>query len=47
MEAAWEAEVKLIGCQVIMDVMGAKQEYLLEGVQAGGAVTYIAAAAKA
>jgi peroxiredoxin family protein len=47
MEAARESEVKLIGCQMTMDVMGIKHEDLVEGVQVAGAATYIAAAAKA
>lgn len=47
MDAARESDVKLIGCQMTMDVMGVKHEDLVEGVQVGGAATYIAAAAKA
>ncbi len=47
MELARETEVKLIGCQMTMDVMGVKHEDLVEGVEVGGAATYIAAAAKA
>ncbi|MFH1034778.1 MAG: DsrE/DsrF/DrsH-like family protein [Pseudomonadota bacterium] len=47
MDAARESDVKLIGCQMTMDVMGVKHEDLVEGVQVGGAATYIAAATKA
>lgn len=47
MEAAREGEVRLVGCQMTMDVMGVKHQDLVEGVEVGGAATYIAAAAKA
>jgi peroxiredoxin family protein len=33
--------VKLIACQMTMDVMGIKEEELIEGVEVGGAATFI------
>jgi peroxiredoxin family protein len=33
--------VKLIACQMTMDVMGIKAEELIEGVEVGGAATFI------
>ncbi len=47
LEAARESDVKLIGCQMTMDVMGIKREDLVEGVEVGGAATYLAAASRA
>ena len=36
--------IKLIACQMSMDVMGIKKEELIEGVEIGGVATYLAAA---
>ncbi len=47
LEAAIEGDVKLIACQMTMDVMGVKREDLIDGLEVGGAATYIAAASKA
>ena len=47
LELAIDAEVKLIGCQMTMDVMGVKREELIDDIEVGGAATYMAIAAKA
>lgn len=47
MELARETEVKLIGCQMTMDVMGIKAEDLIDGVEIGGAATFLDFAADA
>ncbi|HEX9035420.1 MAG TPA: DsrE/DsrF/DrsH-like family protein [Ktedonobacterales bacterium] len=39
--------VKLIGCQMTMDVMGIKAEDLIDGVEIGGAATFLNFASKA
>jgi len=44
-ELAKEAGVKLIACQMTMDVMGVKQEDVIEGVEFGGAATWLDVAA--
>ena len=36
-----ESGVRLIGCQMTMDVMGIKKEDLIEGVEIGGAATFL------
>ena len=36
-----ELGVKLIGCQMTMDVMGLQQEAFVDGVEVGGAVTFL------
>ena len=41
LEAAQELGVTLIGCQMTMDVMGVKKEDLIDGVDIGGAATFI------
>lgn len=41
LEIALESGVKLIACQMTMDVMGIKQEDLLDGVEIGGAATFL------
>jgi peroxiredoxin family protein len=46
-EVAKESEVRLIACQMTMDVMGVKKEELIDGVEVGGAAAYLGAAAKA
>ena len=38
---AIESGVRLIGCQMTMDVMGIKKEDLIEGVEIGGAATFL------
>lgn len=46
-EMAKDLDCTLIGCQMTMDVMGIKKEDLVEGVQVGGAATYLEFASKA
>jgi len=41
---AKESGVKLIACQMTMDVMGVKQSDIMEGVEFGGAATWMDAA---
>ena len=41
LEMAQEMGVKLIACQMTMDVMGIKKEELIDGVEIGGAATFI------
>lgn len=38
---AQEMGVRLIGCQMSMDVMGMTKDDLLDGVEVGGAVTFL------
>jgi peroxiredoxin family protein len=38
---AQELDVKLIACQMTMDVMGMKKEEFIEGVEIGGATTFL------
>ena len=45
-QSALEAGVKLVACQMSMDVMGVKQEELIEGVEIGGVATYLAEASR-
>jgi len=45
LDLAKDSGVKLIGCQMTMDVMGVKQEDIIEGVEFGGAATWLDAAA--
>jgi peroxiredoxin family protein len=42
-----ESGVRLIGCQMTMDVMGVKQSDLIDGVEIGGAATFLDYAAEA
>ncbi len=42
-----EADVKMIACQMTMDVMGVKREDLIDECDVGGAASYLAEAAKA
>jgi peroxiredoxin family protein len=35
------ADVRLIACQMTMDVMSIKKEDLMDGVEIGGAVTFL------
>lgn len=41
LEIALESGVKLIACQMTMDVMGIKKEDLIDGVEVGGAATFL------
>lgn len=41
LEAAQEMGVKLVACQMSMDVMGIKADDLIEGVEIGGAATFL------
>lgn len=44
---AIESDVRLIGCQMTMDVMGVKREQLIDEIDVGGAAMYMGIAAKA
>jgi len=41
LQTAMENGVQMIACQMSMDVMGIKQEELMEGVEIGGVATYL------
>jgi peroxiredoxin family protein len=41
LEIAQEMDVRLIGCQMSMDVMGVKKEDLIDGIEIGGAATFL------
>ncbi len=41
MEIARESGVTMIGCQMTMDVMGVKKEDLIDGIEVGGAATFL------
>ena len=41
MEMAVEFDVRMIGCQMTMDVMGIKKEDLIDGIEIGGAATFL------
>lgn len=45
LELTKESGVKLIACQMTMDVMGVKQEDIVDGVEFGGAATWLDVAA--
>jgi peroxiredoxin family protein len=45
LELAKEAGVKLIACQMTMDVMGVKQSDIIDGVEFGGAASWLDVAA--
>ncbi len=47
LEVAKESGVKLIACQMTMDVMGVKQSDIIDGVEFGGAATWMDIAADA
>ncbi len=47
LKIAMESGVKLIACQMTMDVMGVKQSDVIEGVEFGGAATWMDAASDA
>ncbi|MEK4535943.1 DsrE/DsrF/DrsH-like family protein [Peribacillus sp. FSL K6-1552] len=38
---AQEMDVKFIGCQMTMDVMGLEKEAFVDGIEVGGAVTFL------
>jgi peroxiredoxin family protein len=46
LELAVESGVRMIGCQMSMDVMGVKKEDLIDGVEIGGAATFLEFAAE-
>jgi len=41
LEMSKEMGVRLIGCQMTMDVVGIKKEELIEGLEIGGAATFL------
>jgi peroxiredoxin family protein len=41
LEACQEADVRLIGCQMTMDVMNIRKEDLIDGVEIGGAAMFL------
>jgi peroxiredoxin family protein len=41
LDMAVEGGVRMIGCQMTMDVMGVKKEELIDGIEIGGAVTFL------
>lgn len=45
-ENAREAGIRLVACQMSMDVMGVRQEQLMDGVEIGGVATYLEAAGR-
>ncbi|MDE2181542.1 MAG: DsrE/DsrF/DrsH-like family protein [Alphaproteobacteria bacterium] len=44
--SAREQGVRLVACSMSMDVMGIRQEELIDGVEVGGVVTFLSAAEK-
>ncbi|CRH70214.1 Uncharacterized conserved protein [Chlamydia trachomatis] len=38
---AQEMDVKFIGCQMTMDVLGIEKEAFVGGIEVGGAVTFL------
>lgn len=47
LDLAKESGVKLIACQMTMDVLGTKKEEIIDGVEFGGAAMWMDAAAEA
>jgi peroxiredoxin family protein len=45
-ELAVEADVRMIGCQMTMDLFEYKKEDMIDGIEIGGAATYIECATK-
>jgi peroxiredoxin family protein len=45
LDMARESGVRLIGCQMTMDLFGYKKEDLVDGIEIGGAATWVDAAA--
>lgn len=46
-QMALDSNVRLIGCQMTMEVMGVRKEDLIDGVEIGGAATFLDFAADA
>jgi peroxiredoxin family protein len=46
LEMAVEGGVRLIACQMTMDVMGIKKEDLIDGIEIGGAATFLSYASE-
>ena len=46
LDMAIEFDVKLIACQMTLDVMGIKKEDLIDGIEVGGAATFLEYASK-
>jgi len=46
MKSAMERGVKIVACQMSMDVMGIKKEELIDGIEVGGVATYISFASE-
>jgi len=46
LELAVEADVRMIGCQMTMDLFEYKKEDMIDGIEIGGAATYIEVATK-
>ena len=46
LELAVEGGVRLIACQMTMDVMGIKKEDLIDGIEIGGAATFLSFASE-
>lgn len=46
-EMAQEMDVKFIACQMTMDLMSITEEQLVDGIEVGGAATFLAAAYEA
>lgn len=40
-QVAQEMDVKMIGCQMTMDVMSLEKDQFIEGIEVGGAATFI------
>jgi len=40
-EMSLEMGIKIVACQMSMDVMGIKKEDLLDGIEVGGAATFL------
>lgn len=40
-EIAKESGVRLIGCQMTIDVMGLEKEHFIDGIELGGAATFL------
>lgn len=45
-EMARELEVRIVACQMSMDVMGIHEEELIEGIEVGGVATFLGDAAR-
>ena len=41
LEIAIDGGIRLIGCQMTMDVLGVKKEQLIDGIEIGGAATFL------